>query len=102
MEPGFQGVQTCRDGGIFPNRGKRKSVINSRAAGVARGRPCVPASPPPCCRPSVLGTAASFLREEVPEDGKPVMDHVAAGPVSLGKWPLRLHVVIADAPFGLF
>lgn len=58
--------------------------------------------PPPCCRPSVLGTAASFLRKEVPEDGKPVMDHVAAGPVSLGKWPLRLHVVIADAPFGLF
>lgn len=58
--------------------------------------------PPLCCRPSVLGTAASFLLEEVPEDGKPVMDPVAAGPVSLGKWPLRLHVVIADAPFGLF
>lgn len=54
MEPGFQGVQTFRDRGIFPNRGKRKSFIDSRAAGVARGRLCVPAS------------ATSLLQAECP------------------------------------
>lgn len=45
---------------------------------------------------------ASFLQEEVPEDRKPVMDAIAASPLSLEKRAPRLHVMIADAPCGLF
>lgn len=58
--------------------------------------------PPRCCRLCVLGTAASFLQEDVPEARKPVTDAIAANPGSLERRALCLHVMIANAPFGLF